>query len=927
MTHEITTTGIRQSDGYEHSYEMVIPIRENTFKDGNYLAAVIRNYYDQWLDFNKSVTSNVHFDDKNVYLYFSVSDLQTILNNVPVMEKGKLVFSIKQNTKIDKVLLDLYQKVWNILDDINHYTSTNEDTLSAIFYGPFVHKLFDNKNYHTFGDFVVYITIYDSETNYKELEVSVSATTSSTITTQSSTNETKVMKLIKNYFLKFKANNENIDSYLISNADIAMHISDPRFSIVITRLFINKNFNINEYNKNAINADIDKILSNTFSFGSYNMYLNNGESQDCTINSYMPDLMSYYDSKKGIYLQTDRIVTFDSVCKKRVEVSKRDLNIKYLWDYTRHSKTLNINLVKMAENNNNKENMELYNYPIIKESSQESTSNIIYQSPEFMNKYAYTRVADNYEVKYLFQGKNILDIKKMMIMEMKSIINKVYGNEVYDNYFFCYRISSYLDKNNLARKMNPLEIKAAGNQTIPVPYFFSVMKDLSYGIPSWLLDPNMTLLLIRSNEKYKNFVSIDPCYEHTECYFGSENEILFMPDFELKITSVEKILLNIPLQNLKYELVSKVLYVNVALCDMINIDEHMKIQQEIQQQQGIIQQGIPQESVTSAAYPYDNRGNRRNFPKRVINKNVNEEKIALMSYNISYQAIKGIAEGTVTTQCPIVEINKERITACAISIANVIDIFAPYDFLCLVEASDAAVLWKFFKNEKLLKMKIAKHKSGENEIWLCYDGEKYDDVVLVNGEFEADRPYIMAFSLTHNLCVIAVHAGHYNSIFSLGPNITHMLEANTSKDNIMKILEDGNIIIMGDFNYNFTPNETVFILDMNSFKRKLFGINKDPSCCLPNLGSIVQTIHGDLYLNFDQIISTISTIKSRVINSVVYTNDISQYDFPRYSSDHLPIFAEISLTSPTALTNIPPTEIKRGGNYFHVFRRGRSFMY
>ena len=220
------------------------------------------------------------------------------------------------------------------------------------------------------------------------------------------------------------------------------------------------------------------------------------------------------------------------------------LNIDYLWNYTRHSKTLNINLLKIYNGEDG------YDYPIVKEPSQQHTQNIIYQDKNFITKYQ----KKHPNIIYLYNGDSILEIKKKLIQVMNDIISNTEYD--YSNGFFCYRCTKYVD---LINENNIINLQKKIGQKIYIPQFLSCFRNLENINLNWLLSFRNVLLVIYVDKNIKKFISIDPCIKTVQCYFGSENELLFMPDCELKLLSIEKSLLNY---------YNNSFFINVILCKL-----------------------------------------------------------------------------------------------------------------------------------------------------------------------------------------------------------------------------------------------------------------------------------------------------------------------------------------------------------------------
>jgi hypothetical protein len=81
---------------------------------------------------------------------------------------------------------------------------------------------------------------------------------------------------------------------------------------------------------------------------------------------------------------------------------------------------------------------------------------------------------------------------------------------------------------------------------------------------------------------------------------------------------------------------------------------------------------------------------------------------------------------------------------------------------------------------------------------------------------------------------------------------------------------------------------------MATFKRNFYGITKDPTCCLSDLGLDRELIHTNLRYSYDHILCTDKQIKTRTLNTFDFGPD-SNFTYPTYTSDHLPVYGEIPL--------------------------------
>jgi hypothetical protein len=384
---------------------------------------------------------------------------------------------------------------------------------------------------------------------------------------------------IENYsdYYDFVVNFIDIFKKIVSE----IQLKYPDFKYVLSNNFINKTLFCHEFYKtindflldiyiNTINEDIFTIIykyinninNNIFDSSIILLYKDfqivrivheNVENQIVNINntyimlprdnSYCNDtyhsINDFIDDSQILELYNEySIKHFETTLKLKYPIVYNTIfdrniehieNIQYLWDYTRHSKTLNMNLLKIA-------NGELgYDYPIVKESSQENAKNIIYQYPGFLQEYI--KVTGGAE--YLFNGDIISVIKEKLIKVMKDIIDNTLYN--YDNGFFCFRMTKYVDPNKIN---NIFELRAKVGESIYIPTFYSCFRNIEDISLDWLLSFRNILLIIYVDANIKNFVSIDPCIKTSECFFGSENELLFMPGFSLKIIKYEKVMIN-----------------------------------------------------------------------------------------------------------------------------------------------------------------------------------------------------------------------------------------------------------------------------------------------------------------------------------------------------------------------------------------------
>jgi hypothetical protein len=254
------------------------------------------------------------------------------------------------------------------------------------------------------------------------------------------------------------------------------------------------------------------------------------------------------------------IKNFNTINKSNLPIIRREIldrkldsiqNIRYLWDYTRHSNTLNINLLKIHNGKNE------YDYPIYKEKMQEDENNVIYQDRDFIQKYPQAKI------EYLYNGDKISVIKEKLMKVMDEIIKNT-GYD-YSHGFFCYRFTNYVYPykiNNIIEiehNINSEKEEDKKHKTINIPYFMSCFSTLENIKLDWLLSFRSVLLVIYVDGGIKKYISIDPCEETVECFFGSENELLFMPNCQLKMLMFKKEIFNHKGMNF---------FINVILCKL-----------------------------------------------------------------------------------------------------------------------------------------------------------------------------------------------------------------------------------------------------------------------------------------------------------------------------------------------------------------------
>lgn len=322
-------------------------------------------------------------------------------------------------------------------------------------------------------------------------------------------------------------------------------------------------FSISYKGVNIINFKYDEYITSYNYMLVNNLYILvdaniNCDPNDINIIKNEDDIMKTYNENNIYYYTTSKKLKLPQISNKILERKTETIkNIQYLWDYTRHSKTLNINLIQI--NLGNKD----FDYPIIKEESQEDAENVIYQDKNFIKDYS----DKNLDIEYLFNGSKITEIEKTLNQVIDDIVNL--SDYKYEKGFFCYRMTNFFGE-NLLEKTDIPNIRDLIGKKIHIPYFMSCFRSLEEMNLDWLLSFNSVLLVIYVNEKIKNYISIDPCKTGIECFFGSENELLFKTGCSLKILDVKKSIIDYKSSKIKTPI-----FINTILCK-IEYDDTMK---------------------------------------------------------------------------------------------------------------------------------------------------------------------------------------------------------------------------------------------------------------------------------------------------------------------------------------------------------------
>ena len=147
------------------------------------------------------------------------------------------------------------------------------------------------------------------------------------------------------------------------------------------------------------------------------------------------------------------------------------------------------------------------------------------------------------------------------------------------------------------------------------------------------------------------------------------------------------------------------------------------------------------------------------------------------------------------------------------------------------------------------------------------------------------RPFMILFLTgtgsepNEKICIINVHPDHDGDIYNFDTYLKKKLLKYENYEDYLQKLQSYNIIMMGDFNDNIAMKKTFAVFKDDFFKnpsgRKLYGINKDKTCCSGSLvGKYVMS------KAYDHILSTSKKIETNVHNV-------------KKASDHMPIIAMI----------------------------------
>ena len=287
-------------------------------------------------------------------------------------------------------------------------------------------------------------------------------------------------------------------------------------------------------------------------------------------------------------------------------------------------------------------------------------------------------------------------------------------------------------------------------------------------------------------------------------------------------------------------------------------------------------------------------------PKPIISKT----NIKVLSYNISFQAMLGIQETSVSVACPM----QGSHTQCLINVADFIESNGPFDFVGLQEATN----WKdiISQSPMLGNMTHINNRPSCEDLTTFYNRDKYQldsGINKIHSFMETHgRPFTILF-FKQKICLINMHPDHVGDFYkleqylidTLNDNRTTTIKGTTipskkfSVNNVQRKLDQSEIdeialklstyeiIMMGDMNDQLGGHSSIRLFPhfVKPNGRVLYGINKTGSCC----DSYLQTKLGSVGLAYDHILSTSNNIKTQVYNTKLP------------ASDHLPIIANITL--------------------------------
>lgn len=250
-------------------------------------------------------------------------------------------------------------------------------------------------------------------------------------------------------------------------------------------------------------------------------------------------------------------------------------------------------------------------------------------------------------------------------------------------------------------------------------------------------------------------------------------------------------------------------------------------------------------------------------------KEANEKKIIIFTYNVSWQSTSG--EKSKWPLCNNTDESNDRYFGiCIQNIINVIDDNGPYDFICLQETTN---INKIIEKSKILSsMDYKDHKSGPEQI-VTFWNKKYKLINKIYGQFVLGRPYQFLF-FDNNFCVINLHLPHLHK-YSVLEYIKCIFK------NINPDLRKYRFIMAGDFNYVLNnPDPKIGFLPSIKIDNIVFNISPEyiGTCCIPPFD--------EYKLQFDHVLDTFD-IPIKTISPTVSSP----------ASDHLPLIAVLNNSS------------------------------
>ena len=202
--------------------------------------------------------------------------------------------------------------------------------------------------------------------------------------------------------------------------------------------------------------------------------------------------------------------------------------------------------------------------------------------------------------------------------------------------------------------------------------------------------------------------------------------------------------------------------------------------------------------------------------------NNSDSRIAILSYNISWESMSGTDKNWSLCNNNTDKNNPKHVSVCVNNVSSVFDDNQNLDFVTLQEATDYKKL--IIQSSRLKNMNYKKHKSGLDMMVTFWD-KKYKLQDKIIGEFEEGRPWmatIFTNNSKRNICLINVHMGHYDTEKQIKMMDNMFLDIKFKLKNKLKEknTEKLRYIISGDFNYDikeFGDSRNYFTLDNTKF--------------------------------------------------------------------------------------------------------------